>query len=56
MMDYGKKILDENQRFDRIKSIHKYRLFSIAWLTDILDDLTCLTIIQKRKSTVGGPG
>ena len=31
----NKKILDENQRFDWIKSIHGYRLVNIGWLADI---------------------
>ena len=48
----NKKILDENQRFDCIKSIHGYRLVIIGWLVDI--NLTCLTIICKSKNTVEG--
>ena len=37
MMDYGKtkKMPDENQGFDWIKSIHGYRLVNIGWLADI---------------------
>ena len=31
----NKKIPDENQRFDWIKSIHGYRLANIGWLADI---------------------
>ena len=31
----NKKIQDENQRFDWIKSIHGYRLVNIGWLADI---------------------
>ena len=31
----NKKIPDENQRFDWIKSIHGYRLVNIGWLADI---------------------
>ena len=31
----SKKISDENQRFDWIKSIHGYRLVNIGWLADI---------------------
>ena len=31
----NKKLSDENQRFDRIKSIHWYRLINIGWLADI---------------------
>ena len=37
MMDYGKtkKIPDENQRVDWIKSTHVYCLVNIGWPTDI---------------------
>ena len=37
MMDYGKtkKLSDENQRFDWIKSIHWYQLVNIGRLADI---------------------
>ena len=37
MMDYRKtkKILDENQRFDWMKSIPGYPLVNISWLADI---------------------
>ena len=37
MIDYGKtkKIVDENQYFDWIKSIHVYRLVNIGWLAEI---------------------
>ena len=31
----NKKLSDENQRFDWIKSIHGYRLVNIGWLADI---------------------
>ena len=31
----NKKIPDENQRFDWIKSIHGYRLLNIGWFADI---------------------
>ena len=41
MIDYSeKKFLDENRRFDRIKSIDWYRLVNIADINR-LDDLTC---------------
>ena len=30
----NKKISDENQRFDWIKSIHGYLLVNIGWLAD----------------------
>ena len=31
----NKKLPDENQRFDWIKSVHGYRLVNIGWLADI---------------------
>ena len=31
----NKKIPDKNQRFDWIKSIHRYRFVNIGWLSDI---------------------
>ena len=36
-MEYEKtkKLPDENQRLDWIKSIHGYRLVNIGWLVDI---------------------
>ena len=53
----NRKLLNENQRFDWIKSIHWYRLVNIGWLADIdlsdsmLDDLTCLTVILDNENT-----
>ena len=52
----NRKLLNENQRFDWIKSIHWYRLVNIGWLADIdlsdsmLDDLTCLTVILDNEN------
>ena len=53
----NRKSLNENQRFDWIKSIHWCRLVNIGWLADIdlsdsmLDDLTCLTVILDNENT-----
>ena len=42
----NKKLSDENQHFDWIKSIHWYRLVNTG------DDLTCSITISKNESTV----